>query len=165
MVDRQVKLWRTNIDAAESAWVDSIRSAQNAVQQNLQTALTASTDSLAETLKETIKNSDEAVGRRWEQWQVALSENARMLTSHQEQLVEYSKTMMEALENVGSLAESKQAIVDYLANVPNGEDFGMAAEQLTTAVRLLEFRLSQLEDIEKNGKDFEEERFRMRRAA
>lgn len=165
LVDRQVKLWRTNIDAAESAWVDSIRSAQNAVQQNLQTALTASTDSLAETLKETIKNSDEAVGRRWEQWQVALSENARMLTSHQEQLVEYSKTMMEALENVGSLAESKQAIVDYLANVPNGEDFGMAAEQLTTAVRLLEFRLSQLEDIEKNGKDFEEERFRMRRAA
>lgn len=148
LVDRQVKLWRANIDAAESAWVDSVRSAQNAVQQNLQNALMMSTDSLSDSLRETIQKSDEAVGRRWEQWQVALSENARLLAAHQEQLVEYSKNMMESLENIGSLAETKKAIAEYLENVPLSAEYSDASEKLSTAVRLLEFRMSQMDKIE-----------------
>lgn len=165
LVDRQVKLWRSNIDAAEAAWVDSVRSAQNAVQQNLQTALSRSTDSLTESLRETIQKSDEAVGRRWEQWQVALSENARLLTSHQEQLVEYSKQMAENVDSIGSLAEAKKAIVDYLGSLPQSDDYANASEKLTTAIRLLEFRLSQLEDMEREGEDRGDEGVQKRRAA
>jgi len=149
LVDRQVKLWRANIDAAESAWVDSVRSAQNAVQETLQGALETSMGGFSDRLNSTIEKSDQAVGRRWEQWQVALSENARLLTSHQQQLVEYSKSMMDSIEGIGSLAESKQAIVEYLQNIPMVDEYSLASDQLATAVRLLEFRLSQLDDVEK----------------
>ena len=150
LVDRQVKLWRANIDAAESAWVESVRSTQTVVQQNLESALNTSTESLGNRLRETIQKSDEAVGRRWEQWQVALSENARLLASHQQQLVEYSKNMMQSLENMGSLAETKQAIADYLENVPLSAEYSEASDKLATAVRLLEFRLTQLDAAETN---------------
>lgn len=150
LVDRQVKLWRANIDAAESAWVESVRSTQTVVQQNLESALNTSTESLGNRLRETIQKSDEAVGRRWEQWQVALSENARLLASHQQQLVEYSKNMMQALENIGSLAETKQAIADYLENVPLSAEYSDASDKLATAVRLLEYRLTQLDTAETN---------------
>ncbi len=150
LVDRQVKLWRANIDAAESAWVESVRSTQTVVQQNLESALNTSTESLGNRLRETIQKSDEAVGRRWEQWQVALSENARLLASHQQQLVEYSKNMMQSLENIGSLAETKQAIADYLENVPLSAEYSDASDKLATAVRLLEFRLTQLDAAETN---------------
>ncbi len=150
LVDRQVKLWRANIDAAESAWVESVRSTQTVVQQNLESALNTSTESLGNRLRETIQKSDEAVGRRWEQWQVALSENARLFASHQQQLVEYSKNMMQSLENIGSLAETKQAIADYLENVPLSAEYSDASDKLATAVRLLEFRLTQLDAAETN---------------
>jgi biopolymer transport protein ExbB/TolQ len=148
LVERQVKLWRANIDAAESAWVESVRAAQQAVQGNLQEALLTSTDNLSESLRQAIQKSDEAVGRRWEQWQVALSENARLLLSHQEQLVEYSRNMMDSLENIGSLAETKRAIAEYLENVPLSAEYADASEKLATAVRLLEFRLTELDRSE-----------------
>jgi biopolymer transport protein ExbB/TolQ len=146
LVDRQVKLWRSNIDAAESAWVESVKAAQRAVQQNLQEALHHSSENLRESIKETIQKSDEAVERRWEQWQVALSENARLLAGHQEHLVEYSKNMMATAEKLGSLAETRELLKDYLENLPKSSDYAEASEKLSTAVRLLEFRLSQLGD-------------------
>ena len=149
LVNRQVKLWRANIDAAESAWVDSVNSAHHSVQQNLEQALVTSTGELGNQLRETIQKSDEAVGRRWEQWQVALSDNARLLVAHQQQLLEYSKNMNRALENIGSLADTKKAIADYLENVPLSAEYSDASEKLATAVRLLEFRLSQLDIAEK----------------
>ncbi len=148
LVDRQVKLWRANIDAAESAWVESVRSTQTVVQEKLEHALNSSTENLGDRLRETIQKSDEAVGRRWEQWQVALSENARLLAGHQQQLVEYSRNMMQSLENIGSLAETKQAIADYLENVPLSAEYSDASDKLATAVRLLEFRLTQLDAAE-----------------
>ena len=165
LVDRQVKLWRANIDAAESAWVESVRSTQTVVQQNLESALNTSTESLGNRLRETIQKSDEAVGRRWEQWQVALSENARLLASHQQQLVEYSKNMMQALENIGSLAETKQAIADYLENVPLSAEYSDASDKLATAVRLLEFRLTQLDAAETNTEQDDSDSDTVRHAA
>ena len=157
LVNRQVKLWRANIDAAESAWVDSVNSAHQSVQQNLEHVLVASTGQLGNQLRETIQKSDEAVGRRWEQWQVALSENARLLVTHQQQLLEYSKNMNRALESIGSLADTKKAIADYLDNVPLSSEYSDASEKLATAVRLLEFRLNQLDTAEKRSNDVDEE--------
>ncbi len=146
LVDRQIKLWRTNIEAAESAWVESVRSAQQAVQTNLQEAMALATDCLTDNLNESIQRNDDAIGRRWEQWQVSLSENARLLVAHQEQLVEHSRTMTDAIDNVGSLAETKQMLVDYLSNIPDTGDYAEASQQLAMAVRLLEFRLSQMDE-------------------
>ncbi|MGI9518130.1 MAG: MotA/TolQ/ExbB proton channel family protein [Pirellulaceae bacterium] len=164
LVDKQVELWRSNIEAAESAWVESVRSTQQAVQSHLQDAMAMSTDCLTENLNQSIQRNDEAIGRRWEQWQVSLSENARLLVAHQEQLVEHSQTMMQAIENVGSLAETKQMLVEYLSNIPDTADYAEASKQLSTAVRLLEYRLSQIdqETTETAAVDGE---MKMRRAA
>ncbi len=153
LVDRQVHLWRANIEAAESAWVESIRSAQEAVKSNLENALVVSSENISESLDQSINKSDQAVSRRWEQWQVALSENARLLVSHQEQLVEHSKQMITAVEGIGSLAEAKQELISYLENVPSYVDHADVSDKLATAVRLLEFRLSQIDDADAGDND------------
>ncbi len=144
LVDRQVKLWRSNIDAAESAWVESVRAAQDAVGDNLQQALGKSSQQLSENLCETIQRSDDAVARRWEQWQVTLSENARLLAAHQEQLVDQAKQLVNIVQQLGHASETKGLLSDYLSSLPDTSEFSKATEKLSTAIRILEYRLSDL---------------------
>ena len=153
LVDRQVQLWRSNIEAAEAAWVETVSAAHQSVSASLQESLAECTESLSESVLDSIQRGDEAVGRRWEQWQVALSENARLLLSHQEQLVGFSHSMMSAIENIGSLAETKQSLIEYLQSMPSTKEYAEASQQLATAVRLLEFRLSQVEPSTETGVD------------
>ena len=77
LVDKQVNLWRTNIQAAQDAWVEGVKGAQSVVQEQLGEALNKSTEELGNNLGTVIRQSDEAIARRWEQWQIALSDNAR----------------------------------------------------------------------------------------
>ncbi len=144
LVDRQIKLWRKNIKAAETAWVESVKSAQEVVGGNLRDALNESTGNLQSSVTTSIQRSDEAVSRRWEQWQVTLSENARLLCGHQEQLVEHAKQMNKLVNHVGDISETKQVLADYIKSLPDTSDFANATEQLSTAIRILEFRLTDL---------------------
>lgn len=145
LVDRQVKLWRSTIAGAESAWVESVQAAQTSVQQTLQSALDQSMSDLGENLSESIQQSDEAVGRRWEQWQLALSENARLLVEHQRQMTSHSELVQHTLEQVSDLAEIREALQQYVGANHSTSEFADASRQLATAIRLLEFRFSELQ--------------------
>jgi biopolymer transport protein ExbB/TolQ len=146
LVQRQVKLWRASIEAAESAWVDSVRAARHSVQESLQLAIDESTRSLGESLQHTIEKSDEAVARRWEQWQVALSENARLLVDQQQTMMEQSVMISQVMERLGDLAKTRSDLREFLADHPTGSEFADAAQSLSTAIRLLEFRFKEIAD-------------------
>ena len=172
LVEKQVKLWRTSISAAESAWIESVNGAQANIRESLQQTLDESTSQLGERLCQAIRQSEQATEHRWEQWQVTLSENARVLASHLDRLSEQTVVLLEQAQlqekqiqaheqraeaqeqqaqqlnqlllTLGDLSETKQQLAAYLKSLPSSVDFSDAQKQLSVAVRLLEFRLGNL---------------------
>jgi biopolymer transport protein ExbB/TolQ len=148
LVQLQTSLWRKSIQAAESAWVESVQAARETVQASLCDAVVKSTESLGENLQSAIEQSDEAVSRRWEQWQLALGENAKLLQGHQKQMIEQTVMIQKVMERLGELARTRDDLRQFLATQPSGVDFSEAAKSLSTAIRLLEFRFREMEDTE-----------------
>ena len=84
----QTKVWKHSIESAEKAWSSTLTDTNANVQDNLTDALGQNVTQLASQLTAAIDRADNAMSHRWQQWQVTLSDNCRLLTEHQKQLAE-----------------------------------------------------------------------------
>ena len=84
----QTKVWKHSIESAEKAWASTLTDTNATVQDNLTDALGQNVSQLASQLTGAIDRADNAMSHRWQQWQVTLSDNCRLLTEHQKQLAE-----------------------------------------------------------------------------
>ena len=84
----QTKVWKHSIESAEKAWASTLTDTNASVQDNLTDALGQNVSKLASQLTAAIDRADNAMSHRWQQWQVTLSDNCRLLTEHQKQLAE-----------------------------------------------------------------------------
>ena len=112
----QTKLWKHSIESAQKAWSSTLTDTNASVQNNLTDALDQNTRQLATQLTKAIDRADNAMAHRWQQWQVMLSDNCRLLTEHQKQIAEQThqfgqmvseKTDSHELKN--ALAQNNQA--------------------------------------------------------
>ena len=105
----QTKVWKHSIESAEKAWSSTLTETNANVQDNLTDALGQNVSQLASQLTTAIDRADNAMSHRWQQWQVTLSDNCRLLTEHQKQLAEqtsqFSKMVAEKSDHQKS--ESK----------------------------------------------------------
>ena len=112
----QTKVWKHSIESAERAWSSTLTDTNAKVQNNLTDALGHNVSQLASQLTAAIDRADNAMSHRWQQWQVTLSDNCRLLTEHQKQLAEqttqFSKMVTEKTDK--SQAEDHQ-IKDAIA--------------------------------------------------
>ena len=84
----QTKVWKHSIESAEKAWASTLTDTNANVQNNLTDALGQNVSQLASQLTAAIDRADNAMSHRWQQWQVTLSDNCRLLSEHQKQLAE-----------------------------------------------------------------------------
>ena len=91
--EQQTAIWKKTIRSAEQAWVSTLTDANTHVQSNMSAALDDNVSNLAHYLGEAIDKADTAMTHRWQQWQVTLSENARMLEAQQRQLCEQTELL------------------------------------------------------------------------
>ena len=96
-VAAQTEIWRKSIRAAEQAWVSTLTQANSQVQGGLSEALDDNVANLAHYLGEAIERADNAMAHRWQQWQVTLSENARLMETQQRQLCEQTDVVLKVL--------------------------------------------------------------------
>ncbi len=124
----QTDIWKKTIHSAEQAWASTLTEANSQVQANMSVAIDENVENLAHYLGEAIDKADTAMARRWQQWQVTLSENARMLEAQQRQLCEQTELLHGVLASQGNLALPKEleseaaeaeAIPDQQAPMPN----------------------------------------------
>lgn len=94
---KQTEIWRKSIRAAEQAWISSLTEVNTQVQGGLSDALDENVSNLAHYLGEAIDRADTAMTHRWEQWQVTLSDNARLMESQQKQLCEQTDLVHQLL--------------------------------------------------------------------
>ena len=142
LVAKQIELWRHSIESAQAAWVENNTKAHEVIQQNLSQAVTAAVEQLGESINRTISQTDQQLARRWEQWQVAFSENARLMCDQQEHLSHTGSKMADVMDKIKDISFAQKQISDYLEALPNTDHFADASANLSTAVRLLEYRLT-----------------------
>ena len=106
----QTRIWKQTISAAEQAWTASLTQTNDLVRSNLSAALDENVANLADYLGQAIEKADLSVAHRWEQWQTMLSENARLMRQHQEQMIAQTKNVHELVGKVDNSSSFKEAL-------------------------------------------------------
>lgn len=91
--EQQTEIWKKTIRLAEQAWASTLTDTNLQVQDNMSMALDENVANLAHYLGEAIEKADNAMTHRWQQWQVTLSENARLLAASQSKLHEQTELL------------------------------------------------------------------------
>ena len=106
----QTKLWKHSIESAQQAWASTLTDTNASVQNNLSDALSQNALQLTNQLTTAIDRADNAMAHRWQQWQVMLSDNCRLLTEHQKQIAEQTSQFSQMVSEKTDTHELKNAI-------------------------------------------------------
>ena len=106
----QTKLWKHSIESAQKAWASTLTDTNASVQNNLTDALSQNALQLTNQLTTAIDRADNAMAHRWQQWQVMLSDNCRLLTEHQKQIAEQTSQFSQMVSEKTDTHELKNAI-------------------------------------------------------
>lgn len=146
LVQRQTQLWESTINAAHQQW----QHLSDATGGQLLSAFNESLDQVLERHAARMAKADQAAAEqlrlRWEQWQVSLSDNARILHSQQKELVKLGETMMQVLQATGEIANLEQALNNNLRTLAGAGNFEETVLSLSAAIHLLNLRLGR--DVE-----------------
>ena len=107
-VSAQTKIWSQTIHAAEKAWASTLTDANANVQENLSDALQANIGQLSQQMTTAIDKADSAMTHRWQQWQVTLSDNARLLAGHQSRLADQTNQLVDLVAERDSDSKSDE---------------------------------------------------------
>ena len=106
----QTDLWRSSIESAQQAWTATLTQTSDVVRDGLSVSIEENVAALAHYLGEAIERADLSMSHRWEQWQVTLSENARMMEKHQIHLARQANMLESMVDNVENGATFKRAL-------------------------------------------------------
>jgi biopolymer transport protein ExbB/TolQ len=114
LVRRQVAIWQNSIQSAEQYWKNSVFDAGETVRAKLSESLDQAIDDLAHQLGESIQKADTSMARRWQQWQVVLSENARQAAQHQTELARQTELITDLINKLESVGDCQNALAENL---------------------------------------------------
>jgi biopolymer transport protein ExbB/TolQ len=114
LVRRQVAIWHDSIQSAEQYWRSSVSDASETVQAKLSESLDQAINNLAHQLGESIQKADTSMARRWQQWQVMLSENARHAGQHQTELARQADLIRDLINKLESVGDCQNALTENL---------------------------------------------------
>jgi biopolymer transport protein ExbB/TolQ len=141
LVQRQAELWQQSISAAHQQWQHVSRQTTEQMQTALGSALSQSLNHLAAQLAKSEQTSSEQLQLRWEQWQTALSQNARLLHTQQQEMVKQGELMTQAIRAAGDVVQLERALNDNLAALAGSKNFEDTVMSLAAAIHLLNTRL------------------------
>ena len=118
LVRQQTEQWQAAMGAAEDAWKRSVSEASVVVQSSLTAALREVHKEMADAITCGIERADNSMAKRWEQWQVLLSDNARKIGDCQTQVltqIEMIKELITKLESTSGAQQLLNRNLDALA--------------------------------------------------
>jgi len=160
LLQRQTELWQTTIDSAHNQWSTLVGTAGNTLQESLSLSLQESMKEHAAALVQAEQGASERVQRRWEQWQTALSDNARTMRSQQEEMSRQADVMLKVVEATGEVVKLEKALNDNLHALAGSKNFEDTVMSLSAAIHLLNMRLGNLPDSQRVVLDSSDEQGR-----
>ncbi|XZE54692.1 MotA/TolQ/ExbB proton channel family protein [Planctomycetaceae bacterium SH139] len=155
----QAELWRQAIDSAHDHWQRSAHESADqlkvAMREVLGDSFAKSLQQHANSLRQTQREGAEQIDNRWQQWQTALSDNARVLLAHQKTLLQQGELLadsharaaeLQSLQssldtNVKLVTDSVEAVDRGLQSVSEANTVSQAMLTLAEAVEVLATRL------------------------
>lgn len=141
LVERQSTLWESSIDAAQQKWTQMSHASGEQLQAALATAINAALERYTDRMTQAEQRAAEQLRHRWEQWQVALSENARILHSQQQEIAKQGEVMKQVVEATGDVIKLEQALNDNLGALAGSKNFEDTVMSLSAAIQLLTTKL------------------------
>jgi biopolymer transport protein ExbB/TolQ len=141
LVQKQAELWQQTIAAAHDQWQRVTRQSTEQMQTALAGALSQSLAQHAAHLTKSEQASAEQLALRWEQWQTALSHNARLLHAQQQEMVKQGDLMTQAIRVAGDVVQLERALNDNLGALAGSKNFEDTVMSLAAAIHLLNSRL------------------------
>ena len=146
LVARQAELWQQTISAAHEHWQRATRQSTEQVQTALAGALNQSLAQHAAHLIKSEQASAEQLQLRWEQWQTALSQNARLLHAQQQEMVKQGELMTQAIRAAGDVVQLERALNNNLSALAGSKNFEDTVMSLAATIHLLNARLGKLSE-------------------
>ncbi|HZN33886.1 MAG TPA: MotA/TolQ/ExbB proton channel family protein [Pirellulaceae bacterium] len=146
LVQKQAELWQQSIAAAHDQWQRVSRQTTEQMQTALAGALSQSLAQHAAHLTKSEQASAEQLALRWEQWQTALSHNARLLHAQQQEMVKQGDLMTQAIRVAGDVVQLERALNDNLSALSGAKNFEDTVMSLAAAIHLLNARLGKVPD-------------------
>jgi biopolymer transport protein ExbB/TolQ len=147
LVQRQVELWQQSMAAAQRQWQEATRQSTEQVQSALAGALGQVLSQHVAELGRIEQAAAQQLQLRWEQWQTALSQNARLLHAQQQELTRQGELMTQAIRAAGDVIQLEQALNQNLAALAGAKNFEDTVMSLAAAIHLLNSRLSDLAGV------------------
>jgi hypothetical protein len=141
LVERQAQIWQQSIVAAHDQWQRGSRQSTEQMQTALAGALTQSLGQLASQLARSEQALTEQLTVRWEQWQTALSQNARLLHAQQQEMARQGELMTQAIRATGDVVQLETALNSNLSALSGAKNFEDTVMSLAAAIHLLTTRL------------------------
>jgi hypothetical protein len=142
MVERQAELWRETISAAHERWSSLVGSSTEQVQAALTSALQKSLAHHADEMAKVERASGEQARVRWQEWQLTLTDSARLLHSQQQEMTRQGDLLGRALEATGEVIKLEQALNNNLSALAGSKNFEETVMSLAAAIHLLNARLT-----------------------
>jgi len=139
-IEEQTENWRSSMRSSEQAWVSSVGTANAQVQSQLCHAVDESVSNLASSLGSAIDRADHSMSHRWGQWQVTLSDNARMMAGYQEQLAQQTEMIHNLLEKSQSKGVFEPALEQNREAVEATSQLRKTLDDLAVAIAELQTR-------------------------
>jgi biopolymer transport protein ExbB/TolQ len=141
LVARQAEIWKASIDVTNEKWSQSSRVSAEQIRSGLSEALEQSLHSFAQRLAQTEATASDQVSQRWEQWQTALSSNARMMQTQQQEISRQSELMARIVEATGDIMKLETSLNQNLKALAGAKNFEDTVMSLAAAIHLLNTRL------------------------
>lgn len=142
LVERQATLWQETIGAAHEQWSQVVGVSTEQVQTALATSLQQSLSHHAAEMAKIERASADTVQTRWQQWQAALSESARLLHAQQQEMTRQGELLNNALSATADVMKLEQALNSNLSALAGSKNFEDTVMSLSAAIHLLNTRLS-----------------------
>lgn len=142
LVQRQADLWKETIGAAHNQWSKLVGTSTEQVQAALASSLQQSLKHHATEMAKIEHASSEAVGVRWQQWQGALSESARVLHAQQQEMGRQGELLHKALAATADVMKLEHALNQNLNALAGSKNFEDTVMSLSAAIHLLNTRLT-----------------------
>ena len=129
------------LESSQRQWDQFFAIAVDQMSAGLATAIDGSIDHYSERMQQIEEQAELSSNVRWEQWQTALSDNARLLKSHQEEMVRQGEVMSQAVNATGDVIKLETALNDNLKQLAGAQHFEQTVMSLSAAIHLLNLRM------------------------
>ena len=143
LVERQSQLWESALVNAQSQWNNAAIQTASTVHTEFENAVS---QSLLEWRKSHLAISEDAEQRwhnRWEQLQIALTDNARQMHAQQSELVRHTEVLNKAVAATAEVLKLEDALNRNLQTLSSAGQFEEAVMSLSATIHLLNNRLNQ----------------------